>query len=78
MIKRIISLESKIILWQKKEEMKRFELEKLKCESVGNEIPRLDLEAESNRIKDLLWEYHSEQCKCHVPLKFISPNKSIT
>ena len=57
MIKRIISLESKIILWQKKEEMKRFELEKLKCESVGNEIPRLDLEAESNRIKDLLWEY---------------------
>lgn len=57
MIKRIINLESKIILWQKKEEVKRFELEKLKCESVGNEIPRLDLEAENNRIKDLLWEY---------------------
>ena len=56
MSKSIINLESKIILWQKKEEMRRSELEKLKCESVGNGTPRLDLEAESNRIKDLLWE----------------------
>lgn len=35
----------------------KFELEKLKCESFGNEIPKLDLETESNRIKNLLWEY---------------------
>ena len=37
--------------------MKRFELKKLKCESVENETPRLDLEAESNMIKDVLQEH---------------------
>lgn len=56
MIKRIINLESKISLWQKKGKSERVELEKLKCESF--EMKFKAGWAESNRIK-FTWEYFS-------------------